>query len=90
MPRGIVVIESKITNHKYCLSFGSSHYNISKGADHNFPKELLRRFSIEKINNAGLTNPGSENYKNIKIAIRSQLNKDQPGFTRFRAHAHEK
>jgi uncharacterized protein (TIGR04141 family) len=66
-PNCIVTIKNIESELVYCLSFGTSHFNISKGADHNYPKELLRRFDINKINNAGLTNPGSENYKNIQI-----------------------
>ncbi|WOO88388.1 TIGR04141 family sporadically distributed protein [Mollicutes bacterium LVI A0078] len=62
-PAAIVWISYNEEN--FVISYGSAHFAISDIIDNEFGIEFLRRIPVDTIKNAGMINPGSNQYKQI-------------------------
>lgn len=49
----------------FVISFGSGHFSLVKNIDFEFPKNFLKKIKISNIKNAGLSQPGTNQYKQI-------------------------
>lgn len=59
------LVKLKMDDDLFVISFGSGHFSLVKNIDFEFPKNFLKKIEILNIKNAGLSQPGTNQYKQI-------------------------
>lgn len=61
------IVKINIQGEIFLISFGNAHFKINKHVDCHYPLAFLKRVEIRELKNAGLSNPGSNQYKHIVL-----------------------